>query len=124
MTSEIERPTFRCSKCGTRYGRLEQWERCVRRPVLNDRGVKVGDVVRVTRGRFAGRRASVFLVNVMAPSSLPYGEPDEYWHTVGVYVLIQPGKPVEGANYVPDEFLTWDEYETLPNGGRAKAVPA
>lgn len=122
MDPKITRPTFRCNKCGTRYGRPEAWERCQRRAVLNDRGVRVGDVVRITAGRYAGRRASVFLVCVMGPTSLPGGEPDEFWHTVGLYVLVQPGHVVKGVEAVPDEFLTFDEYEVLPNGGRRNQV--
>jgi hypothetical protein len=55
---------YQCEVCGRVYDDKEDAARCETKPVQNDKGVKVGDVVRITRGSGAGHLAKVTAITV------------------------------------------------------------
>jgi len=55
---------YQCEVCDRIYRDKEDAVRCEAKPVQNDKGVKVGDVVRITRGSGAGQLAKVTAITV------------------------------------------------------------
>lgn len=98
---------YRCQTCGTIYESEKTANDCESRPVLQDKGVTIGDLVRVTGGDGAGGEAIVksrFIIN------RDYGHHawQRYWHTVGL-----TAKLVSGLGH---RQLTFDNYEPVaPN---------
>jgi hypothetical protein len=111
---ESKSPTpHRCPTCGAEY--RTQWlaDKCQSRPVLHDRGVRVGDWVRVKTGKHKGLVARVEGVRIVT-GGFTWWMWGRYWHTVALDVLIriQQGKRGERTNGVPD-VLMFDEYEVV-----------
>lgn len=96
---------FRCAKCRTVYDTQANAERCASRPISQDRGVKVGDVVRITRGDGTGLLAKVDHVMVFNQAWGRYAW-DRYWHTVGLSAKL--------IDHPGSRTLTFDHYEVLP----------
>jgi hypothetical protein len=96
---------YRCATCQHVYDTEEGAKACESRPVRQDRGVKVGDVVRIIAGDSTGRTATVESVYVVDREWGHYAW-ERYWHTVAL------------AAKVNDSWghrtLTFDSYETLP----------
>lgn len=100
---------YKCQTCGKVYDRLENAEECEKRPVSQDKGVKVGDVVKITAGDGAGLTATVESVFVIDREWGHYAW-ERYWHTVALTAKVN-------GSY-GHRMLTFDNYETLvPNTG-------
>lgn len=87
-----------CKVCKAWY---EDWGNavaCATKKVTHDKGVLVGDEVKITNGPLKETIAKV--INIQ----LVYMYNEKYWHTVGVYVKM----PKEKVG-----FLTHDNYEPL-----------
>lgn len=69
---------YQCEICNRQYNTEAQALECEARPVVHDRGVKVGDTVRITGGDGAGQLCRVTAVLVHEPG---WGPP-EYDHSV------------------------------------------
>lgn len=62
QTKSVEK--YQCDLCHTWYNSKEEAERCESRPISQDKGVKVGDIVTITQGDGTGKQAKVTSVFV------------------------------------------------------------
>lgn len=99
---EVTIKRYRCSLCRTIYDTEQEAISCEARPVMQDRGVKIGDIVRVTRGDGAGQLAKVERIGVLDRTWGHYAW-ERYWHTVylDAKMIDQWGS----------RLLTYDSYE-------------
>lgn len=96
--------TYTCTKCEHAYPTLEEAEECESRQITHDKGVKVGDIVRITQGDGKGQKAKVTDINIIDKNWGHYAW-ERYWHTVSVTAeLIEDW----GARH-----LTFDSYEVI-----------
>lgn len=102
MKKVISDPRYLCEICGYSYSTEEQALVCEARGRLMDKGAKVGDRVRITRGAGTGCEAIVTNILVYDPSWGHYAA-DRYAHTVG---LIADVIGLPGCRQ-----LTFDDYE-------------
>lgn len=72
------RSYYVCEVCGHRYDNPDRAAKCESIPLKHDRGVKVGDTVRITKGDGSGSLARVTAVHVHEPG---WGPP-QYDHSV------------------------------------------
>lgn len=100
----IQIEKYKCEICGELYGTIDAAKRCESKPVLQDKGVKVGDRIKVTSGEGAGTMATVdsrFIYNM----EWGHYAADKYWHTVGLTAKLDSW----GSRQ-----LTFDSYEPSP----------
>lgn len=93
---------YECEKCGHQHITEAAALECEALPVKYDRGVKVGDLVLITKGDGAGMKGEVTAVHVTAPG---WG-PRAYDHAV--YLV---AKVVGSWGH---RQLSFDSYEVLP----------
>ena len=91
-----------CEVCGANYNTADEANKCEAIPVKHDRGVKVGDKVRITSGDGIGLLCTVENVRVHSPGWGPAT------HDHAVYLI---GK-VEGS--WGHRQLSHNSYEVLP----------
>lgn len=92
---------YECEICHERYGSAEKALECESKPVTGDKGVKVGDTVRIVRGDGAGyENAKVTAVTIYSKNWGHY-QWERYWHTVGLVAKLDLGSRT----------LTFDDYE-------------
>jgi hypothetical protein len=108
MVKAIELTRYQCATCGTVYDTKEQASTCESRPVQQDKGVKIGDVVRITNGDGTGQRAVVTRRVIISRDWGHYAW-ERYWHTVALDAHF------EGREALC-RFLTFDSYEVIPHG--------
>lgn len=72
---------YKCSICSAVYDSKASAEACEAKPISQDKGVKVGDVVRITHGDGAGELATVETVRIVDREWGHYAW-ERYWHTV------------------------------------------
>lgn len=74
---------YQCEVCGESYGTESAAKKCEARPVSQDKGVKIDDVVLITKGDGQGSKATVESRFVF---SMEWGhyQWERYWHTVGI----------------------------------------
>lgn len=75
--------TFKCEICNTTYSSEEQALECESRPVTQDKSVKVGDIIKITKGDGAGEKAKVEDIFIYSKDWGHYLY-ETYWHTVGI----------------------------------------
>ena len=92
---------YQCEVCGRVYDDKEDAARCETKPVQNNKGVKVGDVVRITRGSGAGQLAKVTAITVHERG---WG-PAIYDHSVALLA--------DGIDSWGSRLLTFDSYEVV-----------
>ncbi len=104
MKTELK-TEYVCEICGTHYGTAEAALLCESKPVSQDKGVKIGDVVLITSGDGTGKKAKVKARRVL---SREYGhyQWERYWHTVSLEADV--------INSWGTRFLTFDSYEVTP----------
>jgi hypothetical protein len=95
---------YQCEICRCIYDLPAEAEECESRPVSQDKGVKVGDRVRITRGEGAGHLCEITSVYVL-DRAWGHHAWDRYWHTVCV-----SGRVVD---WYGSRMLTFDSYEVL-----------
>jgi hypothetical protein len=93
---------YQCEICQRLYNTEGEAAECEARPVVHDRGVKVGDTVRITRGSGAGEKALVSRIGVHEPG---WG-PAQYDHSVFLVGDV--------INSWGSRQLSFDSYEVLP----------
>ncbi len=95
---------YQCETCKTIYHHECEALRCESRAVSQDRGVKIGDRVRITGGDGKGNLCEVESVSII---NMGWGHhfADRYWHTIAV-----SGKVIDSWG---SRFLTHDDYEVL-----------
>lgn len=98
----IVKTEYQCETCLTTYSTEIEAFKCESMAVREDKGVKVGDVVLITRGDAQGQRARVTRVFVYDKEWGHYAW-QRYWHTVGV------NADIIGSPY--SRQLTFDDYE-------------
>ena len=101
---EVTRIEYRCEVCNSLYTSSEQAIECENRPVTQDKGVKVGDVVRITSGQGVGDLARVKSIFVIDKNWGHYAW-ERYWHTVAI-----TGDTLERAG---QRLLVFDAYELV-----------
>lgn len=96
---------YTCELCGETYSTEEAALECESRPISHDKGVKVGDVVKITRGEGAGIYAKVVKIGV---ASRGYGHYlwEHYWHTVMI-------NRADLINSFGSRALMFDDYEVV-----------
>lgn len=99
---QITKSFYKCDICGAEYSSKEEAKKCESRPVSKDKGVKIGDTVRILSGDGTGKLAIVTSRSIVDKNWGHYMW-DVYWHTVML-----------GAD-IKDEYgsraLTFDAYE-------------
>ena len=101
---------YMCEVCKQIYSTITQANICEQRPIREDKGVKVGDTVKITNGAGTGELAKVTKVYVVDPEWGHYAA-DRYAHTVALIAdLYSYGTRV----------LTYDSYEVLPKSNKLK----
>lgn len=93
---------YECEICGTQYETQESAIACEAIPIQHDRGVKVGDLVRITAGDGTGQFCKVEKVCIHQPG---WG-PKQYDHSV--YLT---GQVVDSWGH---RQLSFNSYEVLP----------
>jgi len=92
---------YECEVCGFKYNDEKSALHCEQMPVDHDRGVKVGDLVRITSGDGSGSLARVTRVGVHDP----HWGPARYAHTV--YLL------ADVVDSWGSRQLSFDSYEVV-----------
>lgn len=95
---------YQCETCKTEYASEGDALRCESRPIMHDRGVKIGDEVLITGGDGKGMRCKVESVFILSRDWGHYAW-ERYWHTVGV------SGPVIGS--YGHRMLPFDSYEPI-----------
>lgn len=90
---------YECTVCNARYSTFDSAKRCEDRPVAHDKGVQVGDLVRITHGEGRGSLAKVERVFTI---SSEWG-PERYWHTIALTAQV--------IDSWAHRMLTFDHYE-------------
>ena len=94
---------YKCSTCGAVYDTEKGAQDCEARKVTHDRGVKIGDIVRITRGDGVGHTGTVERVYVLTKDWGHYAW-EQYWHTVALEVRVNGSWG--------HRMLTFDDYAT------------
>ncbi len=94
---------FKCSICGEIYDTKEQCESCENKPITQDKGVKIGDEVRVIKGYYQGL-AKVVGIRIESKHWRDHYF-NRYWHTIGL--------SVNCINGLDSRSLSFDDYETI-----------
>lgn len=95
---------YKCEKCGEVYATAAEANECEAQPITQDKGVKVGDKVRILNGDGAGEEALVEKVMVYDRSWGHYAW-KTYWHTIGLEVKLTQSYGSRG--------VTFQEYEPI-----------
>jgi len=74
---------YQCEICGHSYDTVKAAKKCESKPVTEDKGVKVGDVVLITEGECKGMKAKVESRHIVDMEWGHYSW-ERYWHTVGI----------------------------------------
>lgn len=93
---------YKCGLCGELWGTEADAATCESRPVSKDKGVNVGDFIRITTGEGQGP-ATVTQVYVIKKTWGHYAW-KRYWHTIGLVADCESGgtRP-----------LTFDDYDVI-----------
>lgn len=78
---------FKCETCGEKYRSESAAVECESMPVREDKGVKIGDTVRILNGDGAGKMAIVESISVISKDWGHY-QWKHYWHTVALSAKI------------------------------------
>ncbi len=76
-------PQYQCEICEHVYGTEEAALECESRPISGDKGVKVGDRVRITQGEGV-RRFGTVVRRWIYDMNWGHYAAKRYWHTVGL----------------------------------------
>ncbi len=94
---------FVCEICDTKFLGQKEAEECESKEVTMNKGVKVGDMVLVTKGPESGNKTMVIAIGACPKGN---GSPDwnKIWHTIGVTIRV-------GNRELT---LLYDQYEIAP----------
>jgi hypothetical protein len=97
----IPKTEYQCDVCKHVYSTEKEALKCESKPVTQDRGVKIGDRVRITSGDGTGLECEVSEIFIISKDWGHYAW-ERYWHTVGV-----SGKVIGSWG---SRMLTFDSY--------------
>lgn len=83
MTTEIPCVNHQCNMCKTIYESKEEAAQCESKPISQDRGIKIGDLVMITEGDGTGALAKVKRTYILSMGWGHYAA-QRYWHTVAL----------------------------------------
>lgn len=101
---EVTYTKYRCEVCGATFDNAEAALECEAQPVMQDKGVKPGDRVKVLTGDGRGMIAVVDKVYPLSRAVVHHMW-RRYWHTVAITVEFSDRTM---------RWCTFDEYEVLP----------
>lgn len=81
MKTIITQPKYQCEICQKIYDHEAQAIKCESRPIQHDRGVKVGDIVKIINGDGKGEKAKVTRIGIFDAEYGHY-QADAYHHSV------------------------------------------
>ena len=84
---EIPIILYQCETCGTNYSTSSEALKCESKPLCQDKGVKLGDIITVTMGDGSWKKAVVERKMVFSKDWGHYAW-ERYWHTVGLQAKI------------------------------------
>lgn len=97
---EIKTTRYICELCLQPYELAEDALKCERLPIIYDKGVKIGDVVLITKGEGAGEKAKVSGVYVVSPN----------WHPRYAHAINLSADLLDGSG---TRTLTFDSYSVI-----------
>ena len=100
----IHKTYYQCEKCGAEFSKEKDAQQCESRPITQDKGVNVGDIVKVTNGEGAGELAKVKRITVIDKDWGHYYW-ERYCHTVAIEADL--------LNETGTRFLTFGDYEVI-----------
>lgn len=100
----IQIQKYQCDICGALYETAQAAKKCESKPVSEDKGVKVGDMVLITKGEGQGSEATVESRFVFSMEWGHYAW-ERYWHTVGLTAKV--------SNSWGHRQLTFDSYDPV-----------
>lgn len=95
---------YQCEICGTYYGSSEEALKCESKSITQEKGVRIGDLVMITKGDGVGSLCKVDNVGIVSKDWGHYLW-EKYWHTVVV-----SGEVIDGFS---SRLLTFDSYEVV-----------
>jgi len=101
---EISIIKYKCDKCGHAYSDEKEALECESKEISQDKGVKIGDIVLITNGGGAGKKAKVKEIIIFDKNWGHYAW-KVYWHTVGITADI--------LGEYGARLLTFDSYEVV-----------
>ena len=104
MVTTVNITEYKCSICNTVYSSEEGALSCEAKPITQDKGVKVNDIVKVTSGDGVGELAKVkniFIIN----NEWGHYAAQKYYHTVAI--------EVDFIESYGSRLLTFDSYEVI-----------
>ena len=104
-----------CEICGSHFGTPDAAKLCETRPISEDKGVKVGDIVLITKGEGQGQQAKVTNRYIVTKDWGHY-QWERYWHTVAVNADL--------IGSWGSRQLTFDSYEPLSLNNERSVAPA
>lgn len=104
MVEKLYLIKYRCGVCGEAYNNETRANECESRPITDDKGVKVGDVVIITAGEGKGEKA-VVKNRIIFDREWGHYMWERYWHSVGLAVNL--------LNNTGSRQLTYDCYRTI-----------
>lgn len=113
MSEPVHITHYRCRTCRHVFTSQSSADACEGKPVTYDRGVKVGDKVRITDGDGKGSTATVECIHIIDREWGHYAW-ERYWHTVALTAKVD--------NSYGHRMLTFDNYVVMPLaelGGKA-----
>lgn len=93
-----------CEICNTSYENKEVALKCEQKPITHEKGVKVGDIVKITYGEGKGGLAKVIKTYICNRFEGHYAS-EKYWHTVALNV--------DSMNNLGTRCLYYDWYELV-----------
>lgn len=97
---------YRCETCGAVYESAAEAKSCEAKQVTQDKGVKIGDTVRIVRGE--GQGLAKVTAKIVYSKEWGHYAWKRYWHTVGLTADCL-GDGAWGSRQ-----LTFDDYEVVP----------
>lgn len=83
----VTKQFYQCDICATKYPEETEASLCESKPVSQDKGVEVGDIVLITHGDSSGKKARVTR-KIIFSKDWGYYQSERYWHTVGLEVKV------------------------------------
>lgn len=99
----ITKTFYKCSTCGHQYSTEEEALSCESKAVSQDKGVRVGDKIKITAGQGTGELATVKSILTFDKYWGHYAW-ERYWHTIGLTANLDSWG---------SRLLTYDSYEPL-----------
>lgn len=100
----VQKTFYECGICGKEYSDENEVKRCEAKPITQDKGVKVGDIVMIKAGDGVGHKAKVtrrFIID----QDWGHYFPERYHHTVALMADV--------IGSWGSRQLTWDDYEII-----------